>query len=48
MSAFFPFLVFLNFMVEESGGSVFIWKTSFLYVSLMIVIKFIYGLAGLV
>ena len=43
-----PLMVFLYFMVEEKVGEAIIWKISFLYVSFLIIFKFINSLAGLI
>lgn len=47
-SMFFPLLVFLYFMVEEKIGAVLVWKISFVYVSILILFKFINSLPGLI
>lgn len=48
LSLIFPILVFLYFIVEEKIGEAIIWKISFLYVSLLIIFKFLNSLSGVI
>jgi len=42
----FPIIVFLFFLIEETVSTIHIWKISFAYVTLLIMIKFLISLEG--